>query len=67
MKCPRVEKAVTLSLNYGTSNKGKKSAEDWLRAVGYSEEEIMKTAIGTFNGAVLGARSTSSQILLQNI
>jgi hypothetical protein len=35
--------------------------------VGYSEEEITKTAIGTFNWGFTGERSMSSQILLQNI
>ncbi len=47
---------MTLSLNYHTTNKGRKSAEDWLREVGYSEEEITKIAIGTFNGAVFGRK-----------
>jgi hypothetical protein len=45
-------KAVTLCLNYKATNKFKKSAEDWLREAGYSEKEITKTAIGTFNGTV---------------
>jgi hypothetical protein len=33
LKCPRMEKVVTLSLNCQTTNRGKKLAVDWLREV----------------------------------
>jgi chromatin remodeling complex protein RSC6 len=60
LKCPRMERVETLSLNNQTTNKGNKSAEDWLRALGYSEEEITKMQLEPLMGHFLGERSMSS-------
>ncbi len=50
-----------------STNRVRKSAEDSLRAVPYTEEEITKTVIGTFNRAYfLGGRSISYQLFLQS-
>lgn len=52
LECLTMEKTVTVSLNTQTIHKSNKSVEYWLGAMDYSEEEITKTAIATFNGTM---------------
>jgi hypothetical protein len=66
-KCPRMEKSVILLLNSKTTKKGNNSAEDWLRAVGYSEEEITRKHLELLMEQILGGRSTLSQKLLEKL